>query len=77
LRGQYLDNSKIKSSLLDTYTYNNQTLELEVTFKSGDSWVYKNVDPGTISKVFDSPGSIGSKFVKLIKHGKYQASKQD
>lgn len=67
----------LKSSLLSSYSFDDSTLDLSVTFSDGSSWLYRKVEPSVVSKVFDSPGSIGSKFIRLIKHGRYQASKLD
>lgn len=56
----------VKSSLLQAYSYDAETYKLTVTFNDGTEKVYKDVDPPTLSKVFDSPGSIGSKFKRFI-----------
>jgi hypothetical protein len=70
------DENKIKSSLIETWSYDSQTQELEITFKSGSSFKYLGVSPDIISKVFDSPGSIGSKFIRFIRSNKrIQANK--
>ena len=67
----------LKSSLLSSYTYDSSTQDLTVTFKSGDSWLYKKVMPDVMSSVFDKPGSVGSRFLSIIKRGNYQATQQD
>lgn len=56
----------LKSSLLSGYSYDAQSKDLMVMFKDGTELTYKDVNPDTMSKVFDSPGSIGSKFLKNI-----------
>lgn len=66
----------VKSSIIQAYDYNDRTYELNVTFKDGAEWLYKGVTPDVMSSVFDSAGSIGSKFLKKIKHGNYKAVKQ-
>ena len=63
----------VKSSMINGYSYDSESLELTVQFKNGVEKTYKHVPPPTMSAVFDTPGSIGSKFHKLI--GKrYQSS---
>lgn len=57
---------KVNSSIISSYEYDSQKYVLTVTFKTGNSWQYKNVMPPVVSQVFDSPGSIGSKFKRLI-----------
>ena len=66
---------KLKSSILSSYTYNSTEYILTVTYNDGESYMYKNIMPPTISNVFDSPGSIGSKFIRLIR-SKSQGVKQ-
>lgn len=66
----------VKSSILRAYTYDANEKSLNVIFVDGSEWLYKGVMPDVMSQVFDSSGSIGSKFIKLIKRGKYQAVKQ-
>lgn len=66
----------VQSSLITAYVYDNQSYQLTVTFKDGAEWSYKGVTPDVLSQVFDSPKSIGSKFIRLIKNGKYSATKQ-
>jgi hypothetical protein len=56
----------VKSSLIRAYSYDSQSLTLSVTFTDGSEFDYEKVDPPTMSKVFDSPGSVGGKFRKLI-----------
>lgn len=56
----------VKSSLIQAYEYNAETQTLSVTFQDGAEFDYEKVDPPTMSKVFDSPGSVGSKFQKFI-----------
>lgn len=56
----------VQSSLLQAYSYDSDSLELTVIYKDGTQIKYKNVPPPVMSQVFDSPGSIGSKFLKLI-----------
>lgn len=56
----------VKSSLIRAYSYDSHAQTLSVTFTDGSEFDYEKVDPPTMSKVFDSPGSIGSKFQKLI-----------
>ena len=57
----------VKSSILQSYQYDADKQELTVTFKNNSSWLYKKVQPDEMSSVFDRPGSIGSKFLSLIK----------
>ena len=73
-----MDNKEhiVKSSILQAYTYDSTKQELTVTFTSGSTWLYKKVDPVLMSTVFDRPGSIGSKFLSMIRRG-HQATEQD
>jgi hypothetical protein len=73
-----MDNKEkiVKSSILQSYQYDSNTQELTVTYHNGASWKYAKVDPVTMSTVFDKPGSIGSKFLSMIKRG-HQATEQD
>ena len=57
----------VKSSLLAGYSYDSQTQVLSVQFKDGSEKDYKDIDPPTMSKIFDSPGSVGSKFLKATR----------
>lgn len=57
----------VKSSIIQTYSYDIDKQELTVTFVSGNSWLYSSVSPVEMSNVFDKPGSIGSKFLSTIK----------
>ncbi len=66
-----LTENVVNSTLIQAYSYDHETLTLSVTFKDGSEFDYQKVDPPTMSKVFDTPGSVGSKFRKLIGH-KYQ-----
>ena len=56
----------LKSSLLSAYSYNSSDKTLDVVFQDGTEMTYKDVAPPIMSRVFDSPGSIGSKFLRLI-----------
>lgn len=60
------DLKPLKSSLLKAYSYDSQTLELHIVFANGKERTYKNIPPPVMSSVFDVPGSIGSKFLKII-----------
>lgn len=66
----------VKSSIIQAYEYDAQAYALTVTFKDGSEWLYKGVTPDVMSNVFDRPGSVGSKFIKQIKNGRYQSVKQ-
>jgi hypothetical protein len=57
----------VKSSIIQAYSYDSNNQELTVTYTNGASWLYKKVDPVLVSTVFDRPGSIGSKFLSMIK----------
>lgn len=61
----------VNSSSIRSYSYDvsSQTLVVQFVGADGDDHVYSNVTPDVISKVFDSGGSVGSKFHKLIKQG--------
>lgn len=65
----------VKSSMIKAYSYDAQTLELTVIFSNGKERVYKQVQPPDMSQVFDAPGSIGSKFHKII-GSRYQHSQE-
>ena len=65
----------VKSSILQSYEYDSSKQELTVTFKNNSTWLYKKVDPVLMSSVFDRPGSIGSKFLSLIKRS-HQGTEQ-
>ena len=67
---------KVNSAIISSYEYDSAKYELTVTFKSGEAWTYKNVMPPVVSTVFDSPGSVGSKFLRLIKK-QYQSVKSN
>lgn len=56
----------VKSTMLQGYSYDAQSLVLTVIFKNGTERTYKNIAPPLMSQVFDRPGSIGSKFKRLI-----------
>jgi hypothetical protein len=73
-----MDNKEhiVKSKIIQAYTYDSSKQELTVTFTSGNSWLYKKVDPVLMSNVFDKPGSIGSKFLNMIKKS-HQGIEQD
>lgn len=68
---------KVNSSLISSYMYDSTNYVLTVTLYNGEDWEYKGVMPPVISQVFDSPGSIGAKWTRLIKHGAYQAKHLD
>ena len=57
----------VKSSIIQSYSYDDSKQELTVNFKNNSSWLYKKVQPSEMSSVFDRPGSIGSKFLSMIK----------
>ncbi len=64
-----MSNEKIvNSSSIQAYEYDAEAMTLSVTFKDGSEYDYQGVPPPVISKVFDSSGSIGSKFKKYISH---------
>lgn len=56
----------VKSSYIAAYSYNPDSYELSITFKNGVERTYKDVKPPLMSQVFDSSGSVGSKFIRLI-----------
>ncbi len=58
----------VKSTLIQAYSYDHQAQTLSVTFRDGTDVDYFNVPPPIMSKVFDTPGSVGSKFRKQIAH---------
>ena len=62
----------LNSTLLQGYSYDPQAYTLSVTFKDGTDIDYVNVPPPVVSKVFDTPGSVGSKFVKHIAKAGYR-----
>lgn len=65
----------VNSGSINCYDYDSDKRVLTVTFKpSGSQYEYKNVTPSIVSAVFETGGSIGSKFYSLIKHGGFQAS---
>ena len=64
-----------KSAIVSSYEYDDKSLVLKVTFTNNQVWQYINVFPNVITQVFDEPGSVGSKFIKLIKHGGYLGTK--
>jgi hypothetical protein len=57
----------VKSSIIQSYSYDDAKQELTVNFKNNSSWLYKKVDPVLMSSVFDRPGSIGSMFLSMVK----------
>jgi len=63
------DLQPIKSKLISGYSYDAATRTLSVAFVSSpdDTHLYSPVDPPTMSLIFDSSGSIGSNFIRLIK----------
>jgi hypothetical protein len=65
----------VKSSILAGYAYDIKGHILTVRFNNGTEHEYYNVFPPVISQVFDTPGSIGSKFIKLIRSGSYRTEK--
>ena len=65
----------VKSSLLQSYTYNDKDLTLSVVFRDGTSVDYFNIPPPVMSNVFDRPGSIGRRFVTQIVRGDYRHEK--
>ena len=58
----------LNSTLLQQYSYDAQAYTLHVTFKDGTDVDYFNVLPPVVSAVFDTPGSVGSKFRQQIAH---------
>jgi hypothetical protein len=65
----------VKSSIIQSYQYDSDKQELTVNFINNSSWLYKKVDPVLMSSVFDRPGSIGSKFLSMIKRS-HQGTEQ-
>lgn len=68
---------KVNSSLVSSYSYDSSKYVLTVTLYNGESWSYQGVMPPVVSQVFDSPGSVGAKYSRLIKHGAYPAKHLD
>ena len=68
-----LDNKEkiVNSSIIQSYTYNPDTQTVDIVFKSdtGNTWQYAKVTQSLIDQVFNSSGSVGSKFIRLIKNG--------
>lgn len=56
----------LNSTLLQAYSYDPHAYTLSVVFKDGTAVEYYNVLPPAVSEVFDTPGSVGSKFRKQI-----------
>ena len=63
----------VKSSLIQAYSYDPATKTLDVVFKDGTELTYKDIDPPTMSQVFDRSPSVGRAFHRLIR-GKYKSS---
>ena len=64
----------VSSSTLQSYDYDDKTYTLTVTYKSnGHKWNYFLVYPNLIAQIFESGGSIGSKFHSMIKSQGYRA----
>lgn len=65
-------NNNIKvsnSSLIDSFEYDSQTQTLTITYKGqSDEWTYSPVSQSQYDQVFNSSGSIGSKFIKQIRN---------
>lgn len=62
------------SSLIQSYTYDQESKTLSIVYKSnGAQWDYKGVPPSVVDSVFNSSGSIGTKFHSLIKR-QYKAT---
>ncbi len=64
----------VNSSLIAAYGYDSTNYVLLVRFKSEKAnrlHQYSPVYPPTVSEVFDTPGSIGSKFIKQIQRGPF------
>lgn len=57
----------IKSSLIAAYSYDPNSYILNVVFKSGVEKAYKEIKPDVMAKVFQSGGSVGSKFHRFIR----------
>lgn len=67
--------NEVNSSIIQSYSYDPTKYVLTVTFKSKKTlktFDYYNVYPNTISQVFDGAGSVGSRFLRIIK-GKYMS----
>jgi hypothetical protein len=62
------------SSLLSAYGYDKNTLDLDITFRSGPTWRYSGVPLDTFLEFLRS-GSKGKHFNAHIK-GKYREEKQ-
>ncbi len=56
----------VQSTSIQSYDYDDTKYTLTVTFKNGTEYTYKGVKPDVMSNVFDSSGSLGRKFYKLI-----------
>lgn len=70
------DIKPVKSTMIAAYEYDSQAMMLSVYFVSDPDTehVYMNVSPDVMSAVFDSGGSLGSKFIKRIQRGGYKHS---
>lgn len=66
----------VRSHTIKAYDYDANTYGLTVWFNGGDEYHYDHVTPDVMSSVFDTPGSVGSKFYRLIVKGKYKVQKQ-
>ncbi len=69
----------VSSSLIVAYSYDADTHELIVNFKSDPNTdhVYSNVTPDVMSSVFDSSRSVGKAFRKLIANNKQFRHRKD
>lgn len=62
----------VNSTLIQSYSYDSEAYTLSVSFKDGTDVDYYNVMPPVVSSVFDSPGSVGSKFLKQVVKAGYR-----
>lgn len=64
----------VSSSSIEAYSYDANTMELNVVFKTGVKYSYKQVPPDIMSQVFDQSKSVGSMFHRLI-YSRYEGTK--
>lgn len=64
----------VNSSTVLTYDYDSESHVLHIKYKmNGSEWDYHNITQSTVDAVFNSGGSVGSKFHHLIKRGQYKS----
>jgi hypothetical protein len=64
------------SSLIQSYSYDQDQSELIVTFKSNQqTWRYSKVYKSEVDSIFATPSSIGTRFHQVIKKSGRQAER--